>query len=211
MEQKYMITDERKNVILDRVEHTVHRIKAIRDFGYIRSGDIGGWIECDINLSHDGLCWVDDNAVVVGTSMVLENARVTENATVYGDCKILGNSTIYGYSKVTWNAVVCGSSSIGGDAQIGINAYIRSKDDYVTISPLQMSNDVVHELGDSITFYRTEQNKIMVNSLYYNCSIDDYRYIILREYCEYVGDSEMTKIRNTYLTAIEFASNKFKI
>lgn len=44
--------------------NTVRRIRAIRDFGNIKAGDLGGWLEKEENLSHRGNCWVADNATV---------------------------------------------------------------------------------------------------------------------------------------------------
>lgn len=47
MNTKYEFTGETKRV--NGV--TLHRIRALKDFGEIRKGDIGGWIEAERNLS----------------------------------------------------------------------------------------------------------------------------------------------------------------
>lgn len=63
----------------DKIEigsHTLYRIRALKNFGTVKAGDIGGYIEKEENLSHEGTCWVYDNA------------RVCENARVCGDAKI---------------------------------------------------------------------------------------------------------------------------
>lgn len=67
----------------------LHRIRAIRDFRNVKAGDIGGWIEKEENLSHDGDCWVFGNAVVYG------NARVFGDAEVTTTVKTFGNAFIY--------------------------------------------------------------------------------------------------------------------
>ena len=55
MRKKIDITDEKKMVALsDGTERTVYRIKALRDFGDVKTGQLGGWIEKESNLSHDG-------------------------------------------------------------------------------------------------------------------------------------------------------------
>ena len=65
MLKKYEFTSE-----IQKVEdslgnlHTLHRIKALKDFGDIDKGDLGGWIEKESNLSHEGTCWVFDSAMV---------------------------------------------------------------------------------------------------------------------------------------------------
>lgn len=46
MRKKIDITDEKKMVALsDGTERTVYRIKAVRDFGDVKAGQLGGWIE----------------------------------------------------------------------------------------------------------------------------------------------------------------------
>lgn len=66
MEKKYELTDE----ILEVGGHVLHRIKALRDFGNVRKGDIGGWIENEDNLSHDDDCWVYGKAEVCGEAVI---------------------------------------------------------------------------------------------------------------------------------------------
>jgi len=39
--KKYELTDETKEL----QGKTLHRIKALKDFGNVRAGDLGGWIE----------------------------------------------------------------------------------------------------------------------------------------------------------------------
>ena len=62
----------------------LHRIVAIRDFGDVRIGDIGGYIENESNLSHNGDCWVYDNA------KVFDNARIQHYAIVKDEVVISG-------------------------------------------------------------------------------------------------------------------------
>lgn len=67
---------------------TLHQIRAIRDFGNIEAGDIGGWIEKEENLSHDGDCWVYGNAEVYGDVVVYGNAVVTTTVKTFGNAFI---------------------------------------------------------------------------------------------------------------------------
>lgn len=48
--KKYKLTDETIN--LNGV--TLYRIEALKDFGKIKKGDKGGFIESEKNLTHDG-------------------------------------------------------------------------------------------------------------------------------------------------------------
>ncbi|WP_375607463.1 MULTISPECIES: hypothetical protein [unclassified Bartonella] len=67
MEKKYELTDEKaefKGV-------TLHRIRALRDFGKVKKGDLGGFIEKEKNLGHDGNCWVYDDAKVLERATII--------------------------------------------------------------------------------------------------------------------------------------------
>ena len=46
--KKFEFTDETKQ---NEGGITLHRIRAIRDFGDVKAGDLGGWIEREGNLS----------------------------------------------------------------------------------------------------------------------------------------------------------------
>lgn len=60
--KKYRLTEETTKV----GNRTLYRIQALRDFGNVKEGDIGGYIESEKNLSQDGNAWVYGNARVYG-------------------------------------------------------------------------------------------------------------------------------------------------
>ena len=66
----------------------LYQIRALKNFGIVKKGDLGGFIESKENLSHDGDCWISENAQVYG------NARVSENAQIYGDAWVYGNAIV---------------------------------------------------------------------------------------------------------------------
>ena len=87
---KYELTDE----TIDVSGTTLHRIKALKDFGnvkkgelggYVKKGGLGGYVESEYNLSQIGNCWVYGNAWVCGNAWVYGNAEVCGNARVYGN------------------------------------------------------------------------------------------------------------------------------
>lgn len=80
------------------------RIKALIEFGNVKAGELGGFVEKEENLNHEGNAWVYGNAEVYG------NARVYGNASVYGDARVYGNASVYG------NARVCGDARVYGNA-----------------------------------------------------------------------------------------------
>ncbi len=167
--KKYKFTKE--TIEIDG--HTLHRIKAVRSFGCVHRGDLGGFIESEENLSQWGNSWVGDNAKVSGNACVLGDAKVTDNACVYGDAEVSQEATVAGNAKVSgeakvfdqaWirdnarvsgNAVVCGSArvfdnaNITGNATIGIDAFVG---DNALIAEDACISGNVHVIGDARVF-----------------------------------------------------------
>ena len=94
MENKYKLTEESIKFRL----RTLYRIEALKDFGDVKKGDKGGFIEDEYNLSHDGDSWVCDNAMVCG------DARVCDNAWVYCYARVHGNAWVCGNAKIENNS-----------------------------------------------------------------------------------------------------------
>ena len=57
------------------------RIKALIEFGNVKAGELGGFVEKEENLNHEGNAWVYGNARVCGDARVYGNA---DYATVHG-------------------------------------------------------------------------------------------------------------------------------
>lgn len=58
----------------------LHRIKALKDFGKVKQGDLGGYIQSELNLNQKGLSWVSDNAKVYNNARVYEDAQISGTA-----------------------------------------------------------------------------------------------------------------------------------
>lgn len=108
-------------------EGSMFRVKALRDFGDVKKGDIGGLIESELNLSHDGKSWVYDNARIYGSSMVYDDAQISDNAVIYGNAQVYGNAIVYGNVRVYDSANVYGNSVISGKAQVYNDAKVYGK------------------------------------------------------------------------------------
>lgn len=76
--KKYELTEETKTW----GGRTLHRIRALVAFGDVRAGDLGGWVESESNLNHNGNAWV------------YGNARVSDNARVYGDAVLRDHANV---------------------------------------------------------------------------------------------------------------------
>ena len=86
---------------------TLYRVVALIDIpsagAGVRAGDVGGWVEGEENLSHNGSAWVADNA------QVYDVARVYDEALVYGDARVFNNAQVFGQARVFNNARVRGT------------------------------------------------------------------------------------------------------
>jgi len=111
--------------------HKVYRIKAFRDFGLVTKGDIGGFVESEKNLSHEGKCWIKDNAYVVDKARVYEdavisgNAWVYDNACVYGKARVYGDTAVYHQAKVYDNARVFDHAQVYNSAKVFKEAMVH--------------------------------------------------------------------------------------
>mgnify|MGYP003515434580 FL=1 len=102
-----------------------YRVKALRDFGNVKKGDIGGYVEGEKNLSQLGDCWIYDNAKIYNNAVIRDNARVCDNARIWGDSKILNYGQVYGNVEVCGDAVVCNCANVYHNARVFGNAIIR--------------------------------------------------------------------------------------
>ncbi|CAK00650.1 hypothetical protein [Bartonella tribocorum] len=148
--KKYELTNE--NHTFEGI--TVHRIRALRDFDDVKAGALGGFIENESNLSHDGNCWVYDDALVFKNGHVYENARVFGKAVacghIYGHARvyenaiaagyIYDNAHVYGNAVVSDNSRVYGNAHVYGKAIIYDNAYVY--DNARVYENARIANDV---------------------------------------------------------------------
>lgn len=108
----------------------LYRIKALKNFGKITTGQIGGYIESEDNLSHEGNAWVGGHAHVLGNAKIHENAQVlhyaiiTDDAEVFGNAEATGRALIGGHAKIFDHAIIRGSAFIYDQVQIFGNAEI---------------------------------------------------------------------------------------
>ena len=102
----------------------LYQIRALVNFEDIKAGDLGGYIEKEENLSHNGYAWVSNNAYVFGNALVYGNARVFDNVLIYGNAEVYGNARIYGNAFVFDNAQIYNNALVHGGAWIFNNALV---------------------------------------------------------------------------------------
>ena len=101
-----------------RQGRVLRRIRAIRDFGEVEKGDLGGYIEKEENLSHEGDCWVFHEAKVFEDASINANANVRDDAKVYGEAEISDEAWVCDIAEVFDSAVVMGGVVIQGSSKV---------------------------------------------------------------------------------------------
>ena len=87
----------------------LYRIRALKSFGDVKKGDLGGYIESESNLSHEGNCWVYDDAKVFGKDCIC------------GDTMLYNMVGFYEKVRVNGKARVCDCAQVFGKARISDN------------------------------------------------------------------------------------------
>ena len=131
------------------------RIRALRDFGDVKAGELGGYVEKEENLSHDGNAWVYNDANIYGNAEIYGDAEISGNAEIYGNAKISGDAKICGDAVICGNAKIDGNAKISGDAAIYGDAVICGKADYLCFKGLGSSNR-------NTTFFKCKDDSIGV-------------------------------------------------
>lgn len=116
------------------INHVVlRRIRALRNFGPVKAGDLGGYIESENNLHHDDTAWVHDNAKVFGDALVIDqaqihgNAIIKDKALVENDAFVTDNAIIQDHASVSDSAIVRDNARIYNNASVYDNALIQDK------------------------------------------------------------------------------------
>ena len=110
---------------------TLFRIKALISFGNVKAGELGGYIEKEGNLSHEGDAWVCDNARVYGDAWVCDNAWVCGDARVYGDARVCGNAWVCDNARVCGNADIATISGFGSEYRT--TTFFRTKNNEIAV------------------------------------------------------------------------------
>lgn len=117
VQRKYEFTSETKEFS----GHTLHRIRAVRDFDtefcHVKAGDLGGWIESEKNLDQDYTAWVADEAMVFEKVCVSEEACVSGHAQVFGEAIVTGGAEVTDNARIFGTAFILDSVKIYGDTQ----------------------------------------------------------------------------------------------
>jgi len=193
----------------------LYQIKAIRDFGKVKAGEVGGYIEKEENLDQSGDAWVFGNAVVYGDARISDGARVYGDAWVYGNAVVSGNAEVYDNARVAGDAVVSGNARVydgawvfgnarvAGDAVVSGNAKVIG-DAEVLESTHLLQIDPIGSRNDLTTFFRTKTNDLYVACGCFLGSIEEFKERVMQKHTG-------TKHEKTYLLAIELAKLQIEL
>lgn len=104
---------------------TLYRIRALKSFGDVSKGDLGGFIEGEKNLSHSGTCWVYDNAMVCGNARVMEDARIDYEAHIFGNAKISKSAVVSNNAIIDDGAIITDFAKVRGFACVRGKAIVK--------------------------------------------------------------------------------------
>lgn len=179
MKKKYKLlkkdTIEIACVFGNKFERKLYRIQAMQDFGDVKKGDLGGYVESEDNLSQFNTSWIYGDSKVYGNAIVTLDAKIidstvydtalitgnaiVENSTIYGNASIYSYSkirisNIYGNADIFENAEVI-NSSVFGSTIIRGDALITSTRDWASAESFGFGDS-------STTFFRCKDGKVRV-------------------------------------------------
>ncbi len=88
-----------------------YRIKALKDFELvtdevIKTGDLGGSVHGEHNLSQEGNCWIEYYSYVFNNSRVMDNAVLKDHSSACDNSTISGNAVVKDWSRVYNNSII---------------------------------------------------------------------------------------------------------
>lgn len=108
MDKKYELTDI-KCYIGGNNPIILYRIRALRSFGNVRAGDLGGFVQSEDNLSHAGTCWLFNDSKAYGAARIYGSARLYNQVCVSGAVQVYGNAKLRGVLDIAGAARIFGS------------------------------------------------------------------------------------------------------
>src|ERR1700720_202047 len=123
-QKKYELVPDRQIVVAGT---TLYRIRGVKDFGNVKGGALGGFLQSERNLSHDGNCWVADDAQVYDEAVITDDAQIRGRGRVYDHGhvsdkgQVLGNAQVFEHGWVFKNGLVFDNSKVFGAAQVRDN------------------------------------------------------------------------------------------
>jgi carbonic anhydrase/acetyltransferase-like protein (isoleucine patch superfamily) len=123
-EKKYELVPDRQIIVAGT---TLYRIQALKDFGNVKAGSLGGFVASERNLSQRGDCWVADEAQVYDEAVVSDDAQIYGRGRVYGHGRVGDRGQVLGNGQVFENGWVFKSGLVFDNAMVFGSAQVRDK------------------------------------------------------------------------------------
>ena len=117
--KKYELIKETETMFMGR---EVFRVKALKDFGDVKAGDIGGWVCSYDNLSQKGDCWIYDDAKCLDNAKMHNNSKMYDNAKMFGNSVMCNNARMFNNSIMYNNAIMYDYAGMSGNSRMCDNA-----------------------------------------------------------------------------------------
>lgn len=106
----------------------LYRIIALKNlfvvgYGHVSIHEIGGYVESDDNLSHEGNCWIAHTAKAFDKAIVVDDALLKDDSAIYESAKIIGHTIMEHHAHAYGNCIIKDSnlsdnSDVKGNAQL---------------------------------------------------------------------------------------------
>jgi len=124
-------------IACDRKYKGIHllRVRALRDFGDVKAGDVGGCVQDRRNISQNGDCWLSYDCVIIGRGRLQANARMRGRAVIKDNAFLGANAYMQDNTVLCGNAIVTGTTEllnnviVGGNIKLGHDMIFRSRDE----------------------------------------------------------------------------------
>lgn len=202
MAKKFELTEETTKID----GKTLHRIKALIAFKGVHEGDLGGFVESEENLSHEGDCWIFDDSMVSDKAVVKGNAAVCDESWVKGEAVIEGDAIIRNSAIVAEKATVKDKAWVdGGDVrgEATIEGYCQVRGE--VSGHAKITDNVVVESGAEVIDAEVSGTTVVVKGCEINGDIKVKFTGRLKPIeitpeqfgAEYLGESDLVKFKKT--------------
>lgn len=116
--------------------YRINAVKSIPSIG-VKSGDLGGFVQSELNLSQSGSAWIHPNSFVKGSARVSGDSYIGDNCQI-STGKISGISELYGVTVLDGDSkITIDNCHIQSDTfmTIGLGTYRNS---HITDEPIQI-------------------------------------------------------------------------
>ena len=151
MSEKYKLirVDERHHNGESGLELPTYRLMATRtihliDGRVVEPGELGGFVDNADCLSHEGNCWIADNARAYGNTVVRDDALAKDDAVLGNPRSTKDGATLSGQAVVAEHATVAGSSvedkgRVSGHSQVRVGSLVGGRSSVYQFAQLSSS------------------------------------------------------------------------